>query len=171
MSPSICSVGTGFIGVMLLTMAGLTFQSVPQEKAGTKGQEQLTVEEEAKLRSIVYKDGFVTTVEPSGTGIFVKKVAVKELVIELHKKKPVATLRLLSDIARGASPRDALAASALAVALERDPAVAALLIHENLDDFDTLVGPSGKTIRQKLVHMIGEFASKREKKVGTSGPE
>src|SRR4051812_29430200 len=69
----------------------------------------MTRHEAALLRSIIQKDGLQVHTKLA-TPLPYREIVLKADLVELHKKKRVATIKLLLDIVKGAQPEDSLTA-------------------------------------------------------------
>ena len=67
------------------------------------------------------KYGLMLQTPRNGPWALSRVLVVPQSLVELHKEKPVATLEYLLCVAKEGSPREALSATAFAVALELSP--------------------------------------------------
>jgi hypothetical protein len=121
----------------------------------------MTKQEEARLRAIIYDGPFCTQIQ-TATPVPQREVALGNEIVELHKKKRVAVVKLLPDITRGGRPKDALAAGVTALALEEGPSYAVLWLDGDLDSFDKGESDDLPTDREKLVNQVEKALAKAQ---------
>lgn len=162
---AVLSVSLVVLGLSGMTM-GQPHDNAPKNKEGAGSL--MTKQEAARLRAIIY-DGSLCTRMNLETPLPQREVALNNEVVDLHKKKRVAVLRLLLDVARGGRPKDALAAGVTALALEEGPAYAVLWIDRGLDAFDNAQSNEVSTERERLVEQVEKALVKAEKQVKADG--
>jgi len=118
--------------------------------------------DEFVLRNNVYK-GLGTGIETEGRWATHRVIVLTNDVVELHKKKRVATLKLLLEIVKGGRPDDALLATGYAVALEEDPIRAVPLADYPVDSVDVDEGKTGEPGRQGLIDAVAKLLASAEK--------
>ena len=133
-----------------------------QEQEKRPEAEILTSGENSLLRKAVYLDGIGTSIEIAGPWASKSVVVVPKRVVELHRKKRVATLKLLLEIVRGGRPEDSLAATAFAVTLEINPVAAVPLVYYPAELLDELVRETKGTGRDRLIDSVQELLAKAE---------
>jgi hypothetical protein len=119
------------------------------EARGT--QSKLTAKEESLLRNVVYTKGVSTAIPSTGPWIGKRLVVVAPEISAAHDNNRIATLLLLLDIIRGGNPHDAIAAAAIATALEDNPFVAVLIADCRVKDVDFVAEVSDQTLRKNWV--------------------
>jgi hypothetical protein len=151
------------------------FASDKKGTAGTveKRPGKLNREEEIFLRNHIYRDGSVVCslgkCEEDSSGQMkihlsgLKVLHVPERVVSIHKAKRVAVLRLLRDIVRGGSPRDALRAIAVAVALEQGAGMAEPYVYFPIDTMDDTPDGDTQSRRERFVEQIQAYLSTAQK--------
>jgi WD40 repeat protein len=123
----------------------------------------LTVQEQASVRSLVYNGALISTVPTEGRWARFEILAIPDDLAKIYSRKQKATLVLLLEIVKGASPEDAIKAGAFAITLAINPIAG---YHASLDstkDFDTLIESQEKTSRQILVERLEQLIAKQEK--------
>jgi hypothetical protein len=123
--------------------------------------EELTAREAAAVRKTVYGH-FLNGVARKGPWAGTRIVLVPERLTEIHKTKPVATLKLLRDIVTGARPTDAIAAAAYAVALQDNPFNAMAFAYWKPDSVDNDTNPTPR--RNKLIQEMNKLLSQTREK-------
>src|SRR5262249_35768056 len=108
-----------------------------------------------------HKNGFSTTTR-TDLPTPQRQVALSKEVIELHKKKRIGTIKLLLEIVKEGTPRDARAAGVTALALEEDPAYALLWSYGSLESFDKAGANDLPTDRELLVDQVETALGKAE---------
>ena len=93
-------------------------QKVTPKKTASSTDE-LTQKEESELRKAVYDQQHATSNAISGPFMGHRIMALNKTAIAIHKTKPIATLKLLREIAKWANPDDAAAATGYAVGLRK----------------------------------------------------
>jgi hypothetical protein len=148
--------GVVFLAISIVAMYGFSDRlGEPKKKEKGKGS-MLTKDEAFFLRAVIYNDGFGVTTRPQ------RQVVLKREVVELHKNRPVGTIRLLLEIVKGGRPTDARAAGVTGLALEEGPAYAVFWADGDLDSFDK-AGADGRTDREKLVEQLEKSLANAEK--------
>jgi hypothetical protein len=142
------------------------YQASGQKQANKN--DMLTSDEEALLRGIVYDRGLTTTTPTKGVNAGRRIILLPDEMVELHKKKRIATLTLLIDIVIGARPQDALAAGGFAMALEGHPGYALYLCYHCPPDLvDEPPRNMEQTKRQRLIETVKEKLAQAKTKPKT----
>jgi hypothetical protein len=140
----------------------------PHENSRKKTDSMLTKEEASYLRNVIYNEGYCTTIRHDLQSAR-REVALLIKVHELHKKKRLGTIRLLLEIVKCGKPKDSTAAAVTAMALEDDPAYAALFGDGDLDAFDKRIAPDAPTDREVFVAWLENALAKAEKQAEANG--
>jgi hypothetical protein len=148
-----------------VTLAGTSAHADPPAPCPekTSSADKLTRGEEALLRNLVYKKGLGISTPVNGPNAGHRMVPVLIPVAELHKKKRVATLRLLLEIVRGGRPEDALTAAGWAVALEEGGFAAVAFFDWPAHLFDDGDDGGKRSGRELAVKWVSELLAKAEK--------
>jgi hypothetical protein len=122
----------------------------------------MTRQEASFLRSVIYEEGVCTYTRTTDTPLPHREVSLKARVVELHKKKRTATIKLLLQIVRGGRPADARAAGVTALALEEGPVYPLPFADESLDSFDKVESDDKQTTREWFVGQLEKMLEKQE---------
>lgn len=122
--------------------------------------DKLSHHEEACVRDLVFNGKKMIYMPTSGDLILVNLLYVPKDLKGLYGRKPSATLQMLRDIVKGASPKDASLAAGFAYALVVSPMAGAAKGRYPLKHFDAVIEVRGMTFREVVVSEIEEFVRK-----------
>ena len=156
------------LAVLAIALTLLVIMSGSAERISTPDapSDRLTAQETARLQFHVSRGGsIVTNVD---TPFPQREVGLPPEVVEMHRKKRVATIEYCLGATKQGPPLEAQTAAAFAVALEEDPAspVALRILYGDLTSFDERETPDRPTTREQLIDLV-EKARARAKQEAT----
>jgi hypothetical protein len=123
----------------------------------------LSENDERDLRRAVYDHDIITYVPQEGKLPRADVLLLRDEVVAIYKKKPLATLRLLLKIVEGGNPKDGMLAAGYAISLVQSPAVAMVCVRRRQDEFDKVSEGVKTTPRRHWTEKVKEFIEETEK--------
>jgi hypothetical protein len=140
----------------------------PHELAKSEGSSAMTRQESELLRAIITNEGFSTTIR-RGFPTPTREVVLNRIIVELHQRKRIATIRLLLDILTTGNSKEAHAAGITALALEKGPEYAVIKSSVGINVFDKVMNADLPTYRERWIKQVKECLTIAENEIKLDG--